>query len=355
MTIPAKITVHPNREAWLAARQGLHIGSSEAPTCMGYGYEDPLVLWGRKTGKLEPEPESMRLRFGLYAEPFIHDETERELSAPLMDPGPFTVFESVENAALFATPDRFVLNPKVELVVGDGEDAASLISRILSSGIVVGSCSIKTVGHGAKKHWPDDKPALYAFIQAQHEMYVLGLQRVWVSALVGAGEDLRVYPVERDETFLASLLDSEQKMLEAIQKDIPPDPSPTEQTKKALAKLYPEHVPGKEAILPREFKKVIRQWAYAKQMKRQAEARVLALENQIKAEVRDAEVAWCEGPGVKVGVSWRGQRGPKRLPLTDETRLKLIEAYPELREELTHQQSIVRVLRPEGTTEGEEE
>lgn len=340
---------HADEAAWLEARK-VGLGSSDAPSCLGAGFLTPVELWGVKTGKLEGPPPSLRFRFGHYAEQFIHAETVRELRTELADPGDFTICRSRSNPALFATPDRAVLKPGTAPPRAPAPHLAVL--RAFRRGQVIGGASLKTVTKMAHRlSWPEGQPSRYALLQAQHEMFVLDLDEVWISALVGAGEELVVYHVPRDEVILGELLEAEHRMLECIRQDIPPPPDDDERTAKALGRIFPTS----QASVVRQLKtglgvKYLR-WQKLKRLEKKLAKMRRGIENEFKVELRDAELGeFTDLPGA--GISWKTQPGYRKLPVTDETLERLRAEHPELAEELTYQQGTSRVLR-EATDEEE--
>jgi len=348
VSLPFTLESFPTREAWLAGRAG--IGSSDAPSCMGEGFLTPIELWGQKTGKLPASEDSMRFRFGHYAEAFIHQETEPQLGTKLLDPGDFTIFRSRELPQAFATSDRLVLRPGLELPQAPAPALRAL--RAFRQRAVIGPMSLKTVKAAALRFWPEGKPSRYGHLQIQHELYVLGLEEAWFTALVGAGEDLLLYHVTRDPELLEQLLEAEYRMLRCIETDTPPDPDDDERTARALNLIFAQHEAGKVVVLENAGVMLLR-WRKIKRLQKKLKTIRTGIENQFKVGLGEAWKAEIEDlPGA--AISWRTQPGQKKLPVRERTLAFLREVHPDLADELTYKQGTTRVLREESDEEDDD-
>lgn len=70
-------------EDWLKWREG-GLGASDAATVMGVSpFERPEELWGRRTGRLGPKPDSFPMRRGRMLEPRARAEYERRTGIPM--------------------------------------------------------------------------------------------------------------------------------------------------------------------------------------------------------------------------------------------------------------------------------
>lgn len=286
--VPFTVEVHPDRDTWLEA--GRALGSSDAPTVLGYGYHSPLELWGRLTGKIQPgavagAPER-RLRRGKYLEPFIHREAEEELGTSLVHPGDFTVFRSKERPWMTATVDRFVTDadkPMTVPLLKRERTPASVLTYMVHSGRIAGPGELKSVGAFVQKDWLGEEPPPYPLIQVQHQLAVTGLPRGWVIALLDPGDELLVFEVQRHEALISALLEAEERFMELVRTDVPPRVDGSEQTHRALAALFPEA--GGEAILGPEYVTLHRRLVEVKAEQKRLEGERGELEARLKLAI----------------------------------------------------------------------
>jgi len=77
--------IYPNREAWLASRDPLSIGASEAAMALGVSpYGGPWELFERKQGK--PNPDNTAMARGRKWEPRVLEDYAEEARVQLIDP-----------------------------------------------------------------------------------------------------------------------------------------------------------------------------------------------------------------------------------------------------------------------------
>lgn len=169
------------RQIWLEARRK-GIGASDSAALCGYtDYGYPLTVYLDKLGMLPPQKENKSMRAGRMLEDavaaFYEEDTGRSLEAPGMVWHPTIPW-------LFSTLDR--RTPDRERVV-----------------------ELKTASVQEASEWgtpgTDSIPAKYV-VQVQHQMAVTGAAVADVAVLI-AGNDFRVYTVERSEVLIDHLLE----------------------------------------------------------------------------------------------------------------------------------------------------
>lgn len=279
---------YPDEQSWLEARKPL-LTASDAANVLGVGYVSPLALWMQKTGRTAEEelsPETRR-RFaaGHALEPVVSAEAERELGVTLVDPGPFTLYRRPSIGWMAATPDRLVLR--------DGDALPTLSPAKL--------VELKTIHPRAAAKWEGIdgvEPPLGYLAQVQHQLATLGIEEGWLVGMVGLGERLLIVPVVADPDFQGELLAAEQRFMELVKADIPPDVDGSESAAKALKALYHAEEPGKVVYLEPELLAWHDQLANAKETLKLAEERKTEAENHIKAALGDAEAGELAGAGV---------------------------------------------------------
>jgi predicted phage-related endonuclease len=318
--LPCTVEVYPDRGKWLEAR-GRGIGSSDAPTILGYGYESSLELWGRLTGKLQPKPsnDNLRMRFGKAAESFIHGETEQALRTTLVHPGDFTVWRSTARPWQSATIDRLVTKPDADLRQAlarmKKRTQAAALERLVRRGVIAGPGEFKTVSgfavNGGTRDelsgWGEEPPA-YVLIQVQHQLAVTGLSEAWVSALVGSGDELLTYHLAAHPGLQERLLEAEEAFWRLVQEDRPPAVDGSDKTRQALSDLFPAD-DGGEIVLGPEFVAVHQRLELAKGREAESKKARTEAENEIKlamgTSTRAVVVAPEPGIGAVAAYQWK--------------------------------------------------
>lgn len=290
------LSVFPDEQGWLEARKPL-LTASDAANVLGVGYVSPLELWMQKTGRTVEEelaPETRR-RFaaGHALEPVVSAEAERELGVTLVDPGAYALYRRPSIGWMAATPDRLVLRE------GDALPTLSPAKLV----------ELKTIHPRAAAKWEGIdgiEPPLGYLAQVQHQMATLGVEEGWLVGMVGLGERLLVVPVVADPDFQGELLAAEQRFMELVKQDIPPDVDATESAARALKALYRAEEPGKVVYLEPELIAWHDKLHVAKETLRQAEEAKIEAENHIKAALGDAEAGELAGAGVIY--TWKTER-----------------------------------------------
>lgn len=297
------IDVYKDEPTWLQGRRN-GMGSSDAPVAVGEGYHSPLEWWMRKTGKIDEQPDSRRFRFGHAAERFVAQEVEQELDLGLEDPGEYTVFRhsEVDLGWLTATVDRLVMRskPGKKQIHGNYGAVNDALVRLRENDEIAGPLEIKTVSQNARHKWKDDndddQPAPYAWVQLQHTLDVLAMPKGWIAALVGAGEDLLIFEVERDDEFIGELREAEGSLWDYVTQDVVPPVDGLPGTAKALERLYPKQEPGRVIELdPATFGPLVETREELIEAAKNIRKELDSIDNAIKGEMALAERA--EVPG----------------------------------------------------------
>ncbi len=218
----------PARETaeWLASRQ-VGIGSSDAPAVCGVDpYKTALEVYVSKTDGHEPTgelPEDPAMRWGLLLEPAIARAYELETGATLHEPSP-AKHRSI--AWMGATADR---------MRDDG--------RIVE----LKTASSHSVGWGEAGD-PDGIPERVA-VQVAHQMAVYGATVADVAVLID-GRDFRIYPVERNDRLIESMIVIEADFWKLVERREPPEPDWTHYSTPELLSRIHKPFEGKEVSLP---------------------------------------------------------------------------------------------------------
>lgn len=188
--------------AWHEARSG-GIGSSDAAAVLGMSpYKDRLGLWLEKTGQVDGDAPSRVKNWGHHLE----DGIARGFAA--------------ENGWAFGAGDRHVgIAPGVIAHEEYGFIRSSLDRVLVEQDTIVGALECKNVDGSKAREWDCDEgvcPPLY-WVQTQHQLLTTGLDHVWLAALI-AGNRPQYLRIERDEVFLAELLEREIEFWGLVQR-----------------------------------------------------------------------------------------------------------------------------------------
>lgn len=201
-----------SREEWLAVRNR-GIGSSDAAAAVGLSpYKSPLELWLEKTQR-KPADDLSDLEsvfWGTTLEPILArvyaertGRKVRRVNAVLQHP---------QHAHMLANLDRAV-----------GHE---------------GLLEIKTAGHHSAPQWEESVPVAYQ-CQVLHQLAVTGRQWADVAVLI-AGQDFRIYRIERDDEKIEALVEREAEFWQHVIHDVAPDSDGSESSGRALGWLYPQ-------------------------------------------------------------------------------------------------------------------
>lgn len=254
----------PDRAAWLTERSR-GIGASDAAALLGLSrYKNAFELWHEKKGLIPPpEGETFARNVGLMLEDPIAEMYRQETGRAVRRPktGMFELQRHPDLPFIVATLDGRTDLPDI----ADGEDD------------VPWEC--KTAAFIKSADWEHEPPLEY-IVQVQHQMAVTGKKWASIAALVG-GVAFRWADIQRDDEFIANLLQIETEFWESIQRDEPPPPDGSEITREVIKKLVPREILATPATLPAEAvdwdaarqgaKEEIAKWEAVKQ---EAEARI---------------------------------------------------------------------------------
>ena len=207
-------TTQLSREEWLQIRS-TGIGSSDAAAAIGLSsYKCSLSLWLEKTGRQQPEDLSNKeaVVWGTVMEPVLAKmyaertgRKVRRVNAVLQHP---------EHPFMLANLDREV---------------------ITESG--TGILEIKTAGFYSALQWEDGVPVAYQ-CQVLHQLAVTGHAWADVAVLI-AGQEFRIYRIERDDDKIADLIQREAQFWSWVANDQQPDPDGSYDAQQALLSLFP--------------------------------------------------------------------------------------------------------------------
>lgn len=258
---------------WLEKRRVTGVGASEAAILCGVGrFKSEYQLWLEKLGlDKEDARYAEQSKWGHLLEDPIAAAYEDETGRKTMKPPPGTLYCDEEHPFMLCTLDRWQTI--------DPGDKFYQTQEALTKSLVV-PLEIKTAHWNLKGNWKEEPPIEYV-IQVQHQLAVTGAPVGSVAALVG-GMMFLWCDVSRDDEFIAQLRTIEGEFWRKCEQRIAPAVDGSEQTKKALARLYAQDT-GEIISFPATLLEAdnLREQA-SKELDRWTEEKRLA-ENQIRA------------------------------------------------------------------------
>jgi putative phage-type endonuclease len=195
--VPHISTENMSYEEWLEKRRE-GIGGSDAGAIMGYSdYASRLTLYLQKKGIVASKEMSRAAKRGKLLEPVVRDwfaENWPELDVARV---PY----------IFCSPDYPFMSANIDGLIR--ADVATIGGKTITG---LGGLEIKSskTGYGFGK---DEVPDAY-YAQVQHYMCVLGLRWFVLSACFLETEEIVDYVIERDEGFIADLVNQEKDFWE---------------------------------------------------------------------------------------------------------------------------------------------
>ena len=281
-------TENMSREDWLALRQRGIGGSDCAAACGMSRYKSPLALWLEKTGQVAPKEAGEAAYWGTVMEPILRDEVSKRLDRPV-EALPF-MFYRAEEPWMQANCDGFIR---------EKDGGVSLLE-------------IKTANGFAEKDWNDGLPVEY-FLQVQHYLCVLDLQKAIVACLIG-GNHFVLETVLRDDEVIANITAMEAAFWKSVVDRTQPEIDGSASTAEALSTMYPQS-DTTSVILPEEADDVLSYYLKIKESEASIKEEKMLCENKLKSLLGKNE---C-GKSLKgISVSWKNVETSR----IDTTRLK---------------------------------
>lgn len=181
------------------------LGASDLSAVVGTSpYKSWQELYEEKAlGKRKPRDEKLEefARWGDIMEPVIADEYARRVARKGWAVKPSDTLEHEEITWALATPDRMIYD---------------------STGRLAHGLEIKNRSHSDKPRWADNHVPAEVATQAHWGMFVTGLPRWDVAALIG-GNDLRVVTLFRDEELLGWMRRVGEVFWRGVETKTPPE------------------------------------------------------------------------------------------------------------------------------------
>lgn len=293
-------TANMTRQEWLETRTG-GIGGSDAAVVLGLNkWKTPFELWLEKTGQIPlQESQSEAAYWGSVLEDLVAKEFEIRTGKKVRRRN--AMFQHPDYPFLIANVDRMIVGEKAVL-------------------------ECKTTSSYNAKEWQDDEiPAPY-IVQVQHYLGVLGpeYEKAYIAVLIG-GQKFVYKEIQRDDELINIIFEAEIEFWkEHVEKGIPPALDGSSAAEQYLKERYAEAEPGKTVDLKREYQDKITELLSLKETISQLETQAKALENEIKNELKDAEIGFVQN----YQVTW------KQFESNRVDTKKLKEQFPQVYEQV---------------------
>ena len=182
----------------------------------------------------------------------------------------------------------------------------------------------KTANQYLASEWKDDEiPASY-LLQVQHYLAVTGSDFGYIAVLIG-GQKFVWKEVPRDEELIKIIVEAEKDFWKKVQDKTPPALDGSSAAEKYLSEKYKNSEVGKVEELGFEYKDKLKKFFELKEQKEALEYQIKEIENQVKNDLKDAELGIVPG----YSISWKNISS-NRL---DSKKLK--SEYPEVYKEVS--------------------
>lgn len=241
----------------------LGIGASEIAAICGLNpFASPWDVWLRKTGQVAEFEGNAFTEWGHRLEPAIRQKYADDTG--LMVRVPHESMFSMERPWARATPD------------GIAFDKRASTEHLLQC---------KNVGTWIGKSW-ENGPPVYVQLQEQWEMYVTGLGRADVAALIG-GSDYRVFTVHRDDKSIADLLTIADDFWRKVETRTPPSVDDSDACR--------QHFEGRikatpvEIIADKQTEKLFEEWHTLTLQQKATKKRIETIRNLVRQQLAEAD------------------------------------------------------------------
>jgi len=262
-------TSEMSHEGWLRARRK-GIGGSDASIVLGLNkYKTPFELWLEKTGQVTPQSSTSEAAyFGTLLEDLVAKEFEKRSGKKVRKRN--AMFQHQEHEFLIENIDRFVVGEKAIL-------------------------ECKTASAYLAKEWENDEIPEAYIVQMQHYLGVLGpeYKKGYFAVLIG-GQKFIWKEIERDDELIEMIFASEIDFWNNyVLKGEPPALDGSSAAEKFLKERYKETDSSKVVQLGSSYKSKIEEYQSLKETIEQLEDQKKAIENELKNELKDAEIGYA--------------------------------------------------------------
>jgi putative phage-type endonuclease len=269
MSVVFANTNEMSHEEWLQARTR-GIGGSDASVVLGLNkYKTPFELWLEKTGQVLPEDsQSEAAYFGTLLEDLVAKEFEKRSGKKVRKRN--AMFRHPEHEFILANIDRFIVGEKAIL-------------------------ECKTASAFLAKEWEGNEIPEAYIVQVQHYLGVLGpeYKKGYFAVLIG-GQKFIWKEIERDDELIEMIFQAEIDFWNNhVLANQPPALDGSSAAEQFLKERYKEMDPNKVVQLGSSCKSKIEEYQSLKETIAQLEEQAKAIENELKHELKDAEIGYA--------------------------------------------------------------
>ena len=286
-----------NKLEWLKERQA-GIGGSDVGAILGVNkYKTPFEVYLDKTEPItEIKEQSESAYWGDQFEEVVAKEFEKRTGKKVRRDRKH--YKNSEYPFMVANIDRKVV----------GENAI---------------LECKTANQYLLKEWENDEiPASY-LLQVQHYICVTNADKAYIACLIG-GQKFIWKEIKRDDELIEIIIKAEKDFWKLVEDKTPPALDGSSAAEKYLSEKYKNSEAGKVEELGFEYKDKLKKYFELKEQKEALEYQIKEIENQVKNDLKDAELGIVPG----YSITWKNISS-NRL---DSKKLK--SEYPEIYKEV---------------------
>lgn len=292
-----------SRQEWLIERTK-GIGGSDAATVLGLNkWKTPFELYLEKTGQsFVDESQAEAAYFGNVLEDVVAREFE------------------IRSGKKVRKNNFMLQHPKYDFI------RANIDRKVVGEDALL---ECKTASAYLAKDWEGDEiPSAY-LVQVQHYLGVTGYEKAYIAVLIG-GQRFIWKEIERDEELIEMIFEAEVNFWNNhVIANNPPALDGSSAAEEFLKKRYEESEPGKSIDLDSTYSDKIKHLNELKDTIKQLKEQQVQIENEIKNELKDAELGFIKN----YQVSWK--------PITQKRvdSKKLREHFPDIYEKVIKETS----------------
>lgn len=290
------------------------IGATDIPAIMGLSpWADRWTVYARKLGLIGPQEQTEEMYWGKKLEPVIAQVFAEKMDLPILWYDQRIV--NKERPWQYCTPDAFVNTAPRRRVL-----------------------ECKTTGLARAGDWDremrnEDGVPDYYLAQVQWQLSTLELDVAYIAVLV-AGNDFRIYTIERDPVLQDILLEEGEEFWQRhILGKVEPAISGSDRARQYLRRRYPREREKLRRATPMEAELLVA-YANLRVLLDAGDERKRELENQITESIGDAEgLEWERGKFTwkrtrdKTVISWDELAKSQLIGFDAEQQRELIDQY----------------------------
>jgi len=255
-------------DKFLEVHTGDYYGGSDVANISGLGWDSPLAVWLRKTGKTSPVKQNDQMAYGKHLEPFVRGLLAERVGKLISEVN--QIWQHPEHDWMIGSPD---------CLVGENELA-----------------ELKTHKIYADDYWDEDRASDSALCQLQWYLGVSDMDGGYCAALIGGDCDKFYSPhFEKDQVLIDQMIERVEAFRELVKADTPPDAGPGD-AKLIREFLCPEVEKEKEIDLTERHTDTIRRYKDLTDERKEAKKGVSVLESEINS-IKNQLLCDCQGAG----------------------------------------------------------